>query len=283
MDESLSSLASSFSVSESKQARKERRKRERSELLELELENEPDLTLSDESVDEEDAGSRKLSLSPTQFLQSRATGPLNRSRAIRLEAMENPPASASPVQVLEEKGKETSVDVPVEAVASVIASGANSIQRDNQGSSSVSPPSPSFNLPPTERAQLLHRSLAAELIQAESGRSPLIPPARHSQEPGTAISMSAHIAARRNNLNSSSQVQVDQRTVEELRLQAQAVEQARVEQLRLFGEACVASVTEAREAARSAQSDLTTGRQTVTESMEQTLAATRLRTTEVRN
>jgi hypothetical protein len=109
--------------------------------------------------------------------------------------MENPPALASPMQVLEAKGKETSVDVPVEAVASVIASGANSIQRNNQGcpqgSSSVSPPSPSFNLPPTERAQLRHRSLAAELIQAESGTSPLISPARHSQEPGTAISMSA--------------------------------------------------------------------------------------------
>ena len=86
-------------------------------------------------------------------------------------AMERLSALTAPIQVLEAKGKEASVDVPVVAVASVIASGANSIQRDNQGlpqgSSSVSPPSPSFNLPPTERAQVLHRSLAAELIQGQ--------------------------------------------------------------------------------------------------------------------
>jgi hypothetical protein len=179
LDNSLSSFASSSSVSETKKARKERRKRERSELLEQELNNDPDLTLSDESVDKEDAGSRKLSLSPTQFLQSRATGPLNRSGAMRQEAMENPPAFASPVQVLEAKGKGASVEVPVEAVACVIASGANSIQRDKQGhpqgSSSVSPSSPSFNLPPAERAQVLRRSLAADLIQAGSGRSLLTP------------------------------------------------------------------------------------------------------------
>ena len=93
--------------------------------------------------------------------------------------MENPLVFASPVQVLEAKGKGASVDVPVEAVACVIASGANSIQRDKQGhpqgSSSVSPPSPSFNLPPAERAQVLRRSLAADLIQAGSGRSLLTP------------------------------------------------------------------------------------------------------------
>jgi hypothetical protein len=137
LDNSLSSLARSSSVSETKQARKERRKRERSVLLEQELEDESDITLSDESVDKEDSGSRKLSLSPTQFLQSRATGTLNRSRAMRQEAMENPSALASPVQVLEVKGKEASFDVPVEAVASVIASGAKSIQRDNQGRTST--------------------------------------------------------------------------------------------------------------------------------------------------
>jgi hypothetical protein len=149
---------------------------------------------------------------------------------------------------LEAKGRGATVDVPVEAVACVVASGANSIQRDKQGhpqeSSSVSPPSPSFNLPPAERAQVLRRSLAVDLIQAGSGRSLLIPPARHSQEPGTAISMSAPAVTRRNNLNSSLQVQDDNRTVKELRLQAQqdnrTVDELR-DELHQFGEECSAT------------------------------------------
>jgi hypothetical protein len=167
--------------------------------------------------------------------------------------MERLSALTAPIQVLEAKGKKASVDVPVEAVASVIVSGANSIQRDNQGhpqgSSSVSPPSPSFNSPPTENAQALNRSLAAELIQAGSGRSPLLPSRiKYPQEPGTAVSMIASTSARRNNLNSSPQVQVDQRTVEGLRLQAQVdnrtVDELREETLK-FGEACQATVTRA--------------------------------------
>ena len=85
---------------------------------------------------------------------------------MRPEGMKNPSVFASPAQVLEAKESGASVDVPVEAVACVIASGANSIQRDKQGhpqeSSSVSPPSPSFNLPPTERAQVFHRSLVLQ-------------------------------------------------------------------------------------------------------------------------
>ncbi len=220
--------------------------------LEKELENEPDIDLTDEEDSKaKDPSPRKLSLSPTQFLQSRVTGPLNRSRAMRLEAMENPPFFASPVQVFEAKGNEASVDVPVETAACVIASGANSIQRDKQGhpqgSSSVSPPSPSFNLSPAERAQVLRRSLAADLIQAGSGRSLLIPPARHSQEPGTAISMSAPTVTRRNSLNSSLQVQDDHRTQEELRLQAQqdnrTVDELR-DELHQFGEACRSTCSE---------------------------------------
>ncbi len=99
----------------------------------------------------------------------------------------------APTQVMESKGKEDSEDIPVEAVASVIASGASSFQRDNQGlpqgSSSVSPPSPSYNLPPTENAQALNRSLAAELIQAGS---PFLPTRiKYPQESGTAVSMIA--------------------------------------------------------------------------------------------
>ncbi len=138
----------------------------------------------------------------------------------------------------------------------MIASDANSIQRDNQGlpqgSSSVSPSSPSFNLPPIERAQLLYRSLAAELIQAGSGLSPLIPPARHSQEPGTAISMSAPSVARRNNLNPSVQVPADPRTEDELRHR---------DELQRFGKACGATVRETREAAEATQVETTRLRQ----------------------
>jgi hypothetical protein len=57
----------------------------------------------------------------------------------------------------------------------VVASGVNTIQLDNQGhpqgSSSVFLPCPTFNMPPTEHAQALHRNLAAELIHAGSERS----------------------------------------------------------------------------------------------------------------
>ena len=44
------------------------------------------------------------------------------------------------------------------------------------------------------------------LTLAGTGTSPLISPARHSQEPGTAVSMIAYNAARRNNPNPSAQV-----------------------------------------------------------------------------
>jgi hypothetical protein len=234
LDNSLSSFARSSSVSETRQARKERKKRERSELLAQELDNEPDVTLSDESVDKEDSGSRKLSLSPTQFLQSRATGLLNRSRSMRQEAMENPSAPTAPIQVSEAKGKEAAVDVPVEAVACEVASGVNTTQQDDQGlpqgSPSVSFPSPTFNMPPTEHVQALHCNLAAELIHAGSGRSPHLPSRiRFPQEPGTAVSMTPIAVARRNNPNPSLQAHADNRTVDELR-----------DELHRFGEACQA-------------------------------------------
>jgi hypothetical protein len=142
--------------------------------------------------------------------------------------MERPSALTAPMQVLEAKGKEASVDVPVEAVACEVVSGVNTIQLDNQGhpqgSSSVSLPSPTFNMPPTEHAQALHRNLAAKLIHAGSGRSPLLPSRiKYPQEPGTAVSMIAPTVARRNNLNSSLQAQgqADHGTVDELHLQAQ--------------------------------------------------------------
>ena len=106
---------------------------------------------------------------------------------------------------------------------------------------------------------MLRRSLAADLIQAGSGRSLLTPPARHSQEPGTAISMSAPTVTRRNNLNSSLQVQADNRTVEELRLQAQldnrTVDELR-DELHRFGEACQATLEESLQSEAQARSDL---------------------------
>jgi hypothetical protein len=127
--------------------------------------------------------------------------------------MERPSSALStPTQVLKAKGMEASVDVPVdvEAVACVVASGVNTIQLDYQGhpqgSSFTSPLPSSFNMPPTEHAQALHRNLAAELIHAGAGRSPLLPSRmRYLQEPGTAVSINAPIVARRNNLNSSLQ------------------------------------------------------------------------------
>jgi hypothetical protein len=120
--------------------------------------------------------------------------------------MGNPLVFASPGQVLEATEKRATLDVPNEVVAIAVVAGATSIQRDNQGSSSVSFPSPSFNLPPTEHAQALPRNLAAELSLAGTGMPPFISPARQSQEPGTAVPMTAYNAARRNNPNPSVQV-----------------------------------------------------------------------------
>jgi hypothetical protein len=137
LDNSLSSLSRLASSSaEPKETRKEERARKRKEALEKELDEESDITLSDDSSDRRDSGgSRKLSLSPTQFLGSLATGPLTVSRPRQLGSMERPSALSTPTQVLEAKRKETSVDVPVdvEAVACVVTSGVNTIQLDNQG------------------------------------------------------------------------------------------------------------------------------------------------------
>jgi hypothetical protein len=203
---------------------KEAKRRARKEALAKELQDESDVELSDEEGSKaKDPNPRKSSLSPTQFLQSKAKRPLNRSMTKRPEAIGNSLVSASPVQVLEAKGKGASSDVLIEEVAGTVASGAISIQRDNQGSSSFSPPSLSFNLPPAERAQVLHRSLAEELILAGTGTSPLIPPARHSEEPSTAISMITRNAARRNNPNPSVQVpEAGAARVEAARLQQAA-------------------------------------------------------------
>jgi hypothetical protein len=60
----------------------EAKKRARKEALEKELEDESDIDLTDEEGSKaKDLSPRKTSLSPTQFLQSRALKPLNRNMA----------------------------------------------------------------------------------------------------------------------------------------------------------------------------------------------------------
>jgi hypothetical protein len=179
LDNSLSSLSRQSSSAEHRGTRKEERRKKRKEALEKELDQESDISLSDDDSQKKASASRKISLSPTQLLESKALGPLSGSIEMQQRAMERLSARTAPIQVSGAKGKEAEVDVPVEAVACEVASGVNTTQQDNQGipqgSSSVSFPSPTFNMPPTEHAQALHRNLAAELIQAGSGRSHLLP------------------------------------------------------------------------------------------------------------
>jgi hypothetical protein len=206
----------------------------RKQALEKELEDEPDIALTPEV---RDPSPRKPSLSQTQYLQSRATVPLGRSRSSRQQAMENPSVCSSPIQVAKAKGSEACGNFPVESVACEVSPGGNMTQQDvqghPQGSSSVSPPSPSFNLLPTERSQALHCSLAADLIQAGSRKPPPIPQDDDTQRPGTAVPMTPITANRRNNSHLSLQDPVDNRTEGELR-----------EELRQFGEACSATRSE---------------------------------------
>ncbi len=218
LDNSLSSFHRVTSSAEPMETRKESRARARKEALEKELNEESDISLSDDDRQMKASASRKTSLSPTQFLESKALGPLTGTGRMQQGAMERLSARTAPIQVSEAKGMEAPV---VEAVACEVASGVITTQQDiqgiPQGSPSVSFPSPTFNMPPTEHAQALHRNLAAELIHAGSGRSLLTSPARHSQEPGTAISMSSPTVTRRNNLNSPLQVQDGNRKLDELR------------------------------------------------------------------
>ncbi len=216
LDDSLSSFNRVTSVEQPKETRKESKARK--EALEKELDEESDISLSDDDRQMEASASRKTSLSPAQFLESMALGPLTGSGGMQQRAMERLPAHTVPIQVSETKGMEASV---VEAVACEVASGVITTQQDiqgiPQGSPSVSFPTPTSNMPPTEHAQALRRNLAAELTHAGSGRSLLTSPARHSQEPGTAISMSSPIVTRRNNVNSPLQVQDGNRTADEPR------------------------------------------------------------------
>jgi hypothetical protein len=190
-DDSLSSFRSE-TVPEAK-------KRMRKEALAKELNAEADIRDGEDVRQMKAPTSRKTSLSPTQFLESKAQGPLAGTGGMQRRAMERLSSRAAPIQGSEAKGMDS---VIVEAIAIEVSSGGNKTQKDNQGipqgSPSVSFPSPTFNMPSTEHAQALQRNLVAELILAGTGTSPLIPPARHSQVPGTAITMIANNAARRN-------------------------------------------------------------------------------------
>jgi hypothetical protein len=104
LDNSLSSFSRSSSSAEPKETRKEERSRKRREALAKELdEEEADLTLSDDSSDKKDSESRKLSLSPTKFLDSFATGALERSKPKQRGSMERPSALSTPTQALRAK------------------------------------------------------------------------------------------------------------------------------------------------------------------------------------
>jgi hypothetical protein len=175
----------------------------------------------------------------------------------------------------------------------VVESSVDTIQLGNQGhplgSSSTSPPPPSFNMPPTEHAQTLHRNLAAELIQAGSGKSPLLPSRiRSLQELSTAVYMNNPLLTRKNNLNSSLQ---DGRTnassppaqgalISQARQdEHRAAIAAREDQLQRFGEACEATVVVARETEALALAE-TTEEWRVRENVESEMRAYRHRLAE---
>jgi hypothetical protein len=65
------------------------------------------LTSSLGSSEDEESGSRKLSLSPSQFLTSFPTGALSGNKPKQQRSLERPSALSSPVQALGAKRKET--------------------------------------------------------------------------------------------------------------------------------------------------------------------------------
>jgi hypothetical protein len=97
LDNSLSSSCRLPSSAAPKETKKEERRRKRKEDLEKELAEESDITLSDDSSDKEDSAQRKISLSPTQFLESKATRLLSGSRAMQQRAMEKLSALNAPI------------------------------------------------------------------------------------------------------------------------------------------------------------------------------------------
>jgi hypothetical protein len=112
---SLSSLSRLSSFAEPKESSFGRRNRRKVQ-LEKELEDESEVTLSDES-DGKDSASRKNSLSPVQFINSFVTGALKgRGSKPNLQGTAERPSAVSgstPTQALKAKGKEASIDAPV--------------------------------------------------------------------------------------------------------------------------------------------------------------------------
>jgi hypothetical protein len=135
---SLSSFSRLSSSAEPKEILSERRRREK-ELLEKELDDEFDISLSDDSSDKEDPKSGNRSLSPSQFLEGfknqerRQPNTLELRRPQQHEAKERLPALSTPVQVLEAKGMEASGDGPIEVAACVVTTGVDTIQLGNPG------------------------------------------------------------------------------------------------------------------------------------------------------
>ena len=118
MDVSLSSLTRPPSSLEPKLTRKEERRRARKEALQKELDEESDISLSDDDRQGTEPASRKTSLSPTQFLRSRAEGPLTGIGSMRRRAKESLSPRLAPIQVLEAKGRGAPSDVPSDEEAS---------------------------------------------------------------------------------------------------------------------------------------------------------------------
>jgi hypothetical protein len=109
---------------------KEAKKRARKEAREKELNEESDISDGGDDQQMKALASRKTSLSPTQFLESRALGPLTGTGSMQRRAMESLSSRAAPIQVSGAKGMES---VIVEAIAFEVASGVNKTQQDNRG------------------------------------------------------------------------------------------------------------------------------------------------------
>jgi hypothetical protein len=92
---SLCSSSRLSSLAKPKESSSERRRR-RKDLLEKELDDESDITLSDNSSEEKVSGSRKNSLSPTQYLGSLATDILSESKPRQQGSMERSTALSTP-------------------------------------------------------------------------------------------------------------------------------------------------------------------------------------------
>ncbi len=110
LDNSLSSFHRVTSSAEPMETGKERRARKRKQALQKEVGEESDISLSDDDRQEKEPVSRKTSLSPTQFLESKALGPLTGSIGMQQRAMERLSARTAPTQV-SEKQKERNPQV----------------------------------------------------------------------------------------------------------------------------------------------------------------------------